>query len=75
MGLALIAKAQEKYDEAIMSLRRLIQQDNKNLRLYTELADCYLKTGDIDKAKEILEHFQKIGAKNISISEILETIQ
>ena len=75
MGLALLAKAQEKYDEAIVSFKRLIQQDNKNARLYTELADCYMKMGDKTKAKETLEGYQKFGSKNTSISEMLETVQ
>jgi tetratricopeptide (TPR) repeat protein len=75
MGLALIAKAQEKHDEAIISFKRLIQQDNKNYRLYTELSDCYLKTGDKRKAKETLEDFQKLGIKNQSIAEKLETLK
>jgi tetratricopeptide (TPR) repeat protein len=64
MGIALISKAQEKYDEAIFSLRRLIQLDNRNYRIYAELSDCYLKNGEYNKAVEILEDFKKIGTKN-----------
>jgi tetratricopeptide (TPR) repeat protein len=73
MGLALIAKEQGKYDEAIISFKRLIQQDSKNYRLYTELADCYSKTGDKRNAVETLESFQRLGIKNQKITEMLES--
>jgi len=46
MGLALIAKNQERYDEAAISLRRLIQQDSRDYRIFIELADCCLKKGN-----------------------------
>jgi len=74
MGLALIAKSQGKFDEAITSFKRLIQQDNKNYRLYIELSDCYLKKGERKKAVETLEDFQKLGIKNQKIAEKLESI-
>jgi len=74
MGLALLAKAQGKFDEAVISFKRLIQQDNRNCRLYIELSDCLLKKGDRQKACEILEDFQKLGIKNQKISEMLESL-
>ncbi|MDR1840124.1 MAG: tetratricopeptide repeat protein [Treponema sp.] len=74
MGLALLAKAQGKYDEAVTSFKRLIQQDNKNYRLYIELSDCYLKKGERQKAVETLEDFQKFGIKNQKITEKLDSI-
>jgi len=73
-GIAMILKAREKYDEAVISIKRLIQQDNMNYRFYTELYDCYLKMGDRLKAVETLEDFQKTGVKNKKITEILESI-
>ena len=72
LGLALLAKARERYDEAATSLRRLIQQDNRDPRLYIELSDCYAQMGDRKRAAEILEEFQKLGLKNSSITELLE---
>jgi len=74
MGLALIAKAHGKFEEAITSFKRLIQQDNRNYRLYIELSDCYTRTGARNKAIEILEDFQKLGIKNQRISEMLEYV-
>jgi tetratricopeptide (TPR) repeat protein len=74
LGLAVVAKAQGKYDEALESLKRLVQQDPKNYRLYIELADCYLKKGEKNRARETLEEFQKLGIRNSSIAEMLERI-
>jgi len=74
LGLALILKAREKYDEAIASIKRLIQQDSLNYRFYAELFDCYLKMGDRLKVAETLEDFQKTGVKNKKITEMLESI-
>jgi tetratricopeptide (TPR) repeat protein len=74
LGLALVAKAQGKHDEALESLKRLIQQDPKNYRLFMELADCYLKKGEKNKAVETLEEFQKLGIRNTGISNMLDSI-
>lgn len=74
MGLALLAKVQGKYEESVISFKRLIQQDNKNYRLYAELADCFIEMGDKRKAKETLEEFQKLGIKNQKIAEMLENL-
>ena len=74
LGLVLISKAQEKYSEAITSLKRLVQQDSRNYRLYLELSDCYNKNGERKKAVETLEDFQKLGIKNQKITEMLENI-
>ena len=74
LGLALIAKSRGKYEETATSLRRLIQQDAKNYRLFIELSDCYLKQGNRRQAVETLEEFQKLGIRNIQITEMLDRI-
>jgi tetratricopeptide (TPR) repeat protein len=74
LGLALVAKAAEKYDEAATTLKRLIQQDSRNHRLFIELADCYVKQGDRTRAAETLEEFQKLGIRNAHIADMLEKI-
>jgi tetratricopeptide (TPR) repeat protein len=74
LGLSLVAKAQGKYTDAVTSLKRLIQQDSRNYRLFIELADCYLKWGDKKQALETLEEFQKFGIRNAQIAEMLERI-
>ena len=74
LGLALISKGQGKYDEAISSLTRLIQADPKNYRLYIDLADCYIKMNQKNKAIEILQNFQKTGIRSQAVSELLERL-
>jgi tetratricopeptide (TPR) repeat protein len=74
MGLALLSKEQGKYDEAVISFNRLIQQDSKNYRLYIELADCYIKLKDKRKAIESLESFGRLGIKNQKVAEMLESL-
>ena len=71
----MVAKSQSKYDEAIASLRRLIQQDPKNYRLYLELADCFYRKGDKYNALEIMEESQKQGVRNPYIIEFIEKLK
>jgi DNA-binding SARP family transcriptional activator len=61
--------------DAIESLKRLIQNDGKNYRLYLELAQCYLASGDKRKAEETLGDFQRLGIRNAHIMELLARIQ
>jgi tetratricopeptide (TPR) repeat protein len=75
LGLAMVAKFQKKYDEAVESLRRLIQQDPRNYRLYLELADCRLRRGEKNQALETLEEFQRQGIRNTAVLELLERIR
>ena len=75
LGLAVVAKLKGNYNEAIESLKRLIQQDSKSYRLYLELSDCYLQKGSKREAVEILEEFQRQGVKNTVVSEHLEKIK
>jgi tetratricopeptide (TPR) repeat protein len=75
LGLALVARAQGRYAEAVESLGRLIQQDPRNYRLYLELSDCYVKRGDKRQAQKILEDFQRLGIRSQAIAEALERIK
>jgi tetratricopeptide (TPR) repeat protein len=74
LGLAIVSKMEGKYDDAIESLRRLIQQDPKNYRLYIELADCWIKKGEKDRALEVLTEYQKLGVRSTAISEYIEKL-
>ncbi|MDR0464733.1 MAG: tetratricopeptide repeat protein [Treponema sp.] len=74
MGLALLSRVNGKYEDAVTSFKRLIQQDNKNYRLYIELADCYLQMGDRRRAAQTLEEFQKLGTRNEKVTEMLESV-
>ena len=75
LGLAIAAKIQGRYEEAIESLRRLIQQDLRNYRFYLELADCHVRKGEKREAVEVLESFQRQGIRNNSVNELLEKIK
>jgi tetratricopeptide (TPR) repeat protein len=72
LGLAVVSKSQNNYDDAIESLKRLIQQDPRNYRLYLELSDCWIKKGNKHSAIEALCEFQKLGLRNTKINELLK---
>jgi tetratricopeptide (TPR) repeat protein len=75
LGLAIVDKYKGKFNEAIESLERLIQQDPKSYRLYLELADCRVSNGETKEAVEVLEEFQKQGTRNAMVNELLEKLK
>jgi tetratricopeptide (TPR) repeat protein len=75
LGLAIVDKNQGRFNDAIDSLERLIQQDPKSYRFYLELADCRLTKGEKKEAVEVLEEFQKNGIQNAEISELLQKLK
>jgi tetratricopeptide (TPR) repeat protein len=75
LGLAIVAKNRGRYNEAMESLRRLIQQDPKNYRFYIELAECYMKKNDRNRAIETLGEFQKMGIRNPVVTDYLEALK
>lgn len=75
LGLAVIARMQGKNQDAIVSLRRLIQNDPKNYRLYLELSQCYQAMGDRQKALEALTEFQRLGIRNIYVQDAVARLQ
>lgn len=75
LGLALISKGEGDYDAAIVRLTDLIHNDEKNYRLYIDLADCYVKMGNKKKALDTLISFQKFGIRSQAINEFIDKIQ
>ena len=75
LGLALINKARGNYEDAIESLYGLMKNDPKNHRLYTEIADCYLKLDRRDKAVEVLTQYQKMGLRHPYVTEMLNSLR
>jgi len=75
LGLAVIARMQGKYQDAIISLRKLIQNDSKNYRLYIELAECYKATGERQKALDTLADFQRLGIRNVYVQDAVARMQ
>jgi DNA-binding SARP family transcriptional activator len=74
LGLAVVAKNTGRLEEALTSLERLIQQDPKNYRPYLELADCYIRKNQRDRAIEILSAFTAYGIRNARVTELLDNL-
>ena len=74
MGKATVARLQGKINDAIESLKKLIEYDLKNYRLYIELAQCYLAINDKYRAIEVLMDFQKQGIRNAHVQELINRI-
>ena len=75
LGLALICKGEGNYEEAVERLKSLIKNDPKNFRLYIDLADCYIKLGQKQKAAECLESFQRQGFRSPAVNDLLDKLQ
>ena len=75
LGLALICKEQKRYNEACERLENLIKNDQKNYRLYIDLADCYIKMNNKQNAILTLERFQTLGTRSSAVSELLEALK
>ncbi|UTC61813.1 tetratricopeptide repeat protein [Treponema sp. OMZ 788] len=71
LGLAILCKLQQKYDQAITTLTHLKDTEDTNYRVYLELAQCYIEKKEKQKAIETLTDFQKLGIKNQTISDLL----
>ncbi|MDR3283997.1 MAG: tetratricopeptide repeat protein [Treponema sp.] len=75
VGLARISIETGKIGEAIESLRRLIQSEPANYRLYMELANCHLRLNERRDAVGVLRDFQMQGVQNQIINTMLEHIE
>jgi len=75
LGLAVIARMQGKYQDAVTSLRKLVQNDPKNYRLYLELSQCYVGLGDKQRALEALVDFQRLGIRNVYVQDAVAKLQ
>lgn len=71
LGLAILCKLQQKYDQAITTLKHLKDTEDTNYRVYLELAQCYIEKKEKQKAIDTLMDFQKLGIKNQTISDLL----
>lgn len=75
LGLALINKSKGNYQQAIDSLQGLLRGDNKNHRLYLELAECYLEVGDRREAQRTLNRVHELGIKGRSVTAFYEILK
>jgi tetratricopeptide (TPR) repeat protein len=74
LGLAIIDKMHGDFVEAIRSLKTLLEYDQKNHRIYLELAECYQHLGEKDTAVAILREYQRFGIRNNAVNELLEEL-
>lgn len=75
LGLALICKGEGRYEEAAERLSQFIQSDEKNYRLYIDLADCYLKLNKRQQAIDTLRKYLHLGLRSTAVSEMLDKIE
>ncbi len=54
-NIGYIKASQKKYDESIIAFRRAIKIDEKFARAYRALGEVYLKTGQKDRAEEMMQ--------------------
>ncbi|WP_049962174.1 tetratricopeptide repeat protein [Oribacterium sp. FC2011] len=66
--------AEENYDEAILTLKKMLEIDPKNEDLFIMLADTYEKNGEIDKEVEFLQEAVTLMPENHKISEVLTDV-
>jgi tetratricopeptide (TPR) repeat protein len=74
LGLAVVKKQTGHLEEAITRLERLVQEDPKNYRPYLELADCYIRNNQRDRAVDILCAFTTYGIRNAQVSEMIDSL-
>ena len=75
IGLALICKGEGKIDEAATRFRNLIKNDQRNSRLYVDLAECYLAMNNQADAKKVLEDYMRIDGRNFAVKNLYAKIQ
>ena len=74
-GLAMIAKSQKRYEDALRSLSGLLESDPSNHRFGLEAANCALKLGRSEQARSILENQLAGGTKNREIHDLYDRLR
>ena len=74
-GLAIIAKHQGRYEDALKSLSGLLESDPSNHRFALEAADCAMKLGRQNEARAILENQLSGGTKHKGLQELYEQVR
>lgn len=59
-----VLKSQKKYVKAISIIQNTLALNNNDYRLYEELADIYLYTWDIDKARKAIDFALNINSES-----------
>mgnify|MGYP000029138294 CR=1 FL=1 len=67
-------KNSENYEDALALLGEMIQQDQENIDVIYEIADCYLKMNDTDNAKKFISSVPEKLLQNEKIKQIKASI-
>lgn len=75
LGLALLLKGEGEYEKAAACLKRLLSEDENNIRFTVEAAECMALSGDREGAKRVLEDFLHRYPDNEIISDMLRSFR
>ncbi|MCG8453932.1 MAG: tetratricopeptide repeat protein [Spirochaetales bacterium] len=75
IGLALVAKAEGDYDNALATLEELIPRDPKNARVYIETARCFEESGRKADAERVLNDFMSRGMHDEQLEAYAKKLQ
>jgi tetratricopeptide (TPR) repeat protein len=75
IGMAIVYRSRGEYQDAIETIKNLMQSDASNPRLYVELAETYLDQGNREEALEVLVQFQRRGLRSHQISDLMARVR
>lgn len=75
LGLALLLKGEGEYGKAALCLKRLLSEDENNVRFRVEAAECMTLAGDKEGAKRVLEDFLRRNSENAVIRDMLYALR
>jgi len=64
----------ENYDGALLKLNEILQKENDNINAITEVADCYIKMNDHEKATAFIDTLPKLIQENSQIKKFKSII-
>lgn len=64
----------ENYDGALLKLNEILQKENDNINAITEVADCYIKMSDHEKATAFIDTLPKLMQENSQIKKFKSII-
>lgn len=63
MNLAIVLEGLSRIDEAIIQYQTLLIMNKESPEVYTKISECYIRKGDIQKARENLEYALSLNPK------------
>ncbi|MFP3959105.1 MAG: tetratricopeptide repeat protein [Spirochaetaceae bacterium] len=75
LGLALLSMDEGHYEKAAQSLESVLGSAAKNARVWTTLAECYLKLGRRAEALSLLESYPRSGKGDTPVVRMLQRLR